>query len=169
MKRLRLEKVAAISAIDRFKPSRPGCWPGSKLWLMKSGVIISSMALRSALARASIKRRARASFFSSSDGTVASSLPGQPAFLYWVVNTVYDATERSLACCPAAYSPECVEGKFCELRPKRLGSRQEERGGHYYCQCEPVVGEHSKAVAGEVAQQQPDGQVPYDRRGERSC
>src|SRR5215207_299431 len=114
MKRLRLEKVAAVSAIVRFKPSRPGCWLGSKPWLMKSGAIISSIAFRSALARASIKRRARALFFFSSDDTGASSSPGQPAFLYWVVNTVYDATQRGLACCPAAYSPECVEEGFSE-------------------------------------------------------
>src|SRR5919107_4997046 len=62
MKRLRLEKVEAISAIHRFKPSRPGSWPGMKPWLMKSGAIISSIAFRSALTRASIKRRTRAMF-----------------------------------------------------------------------------------------------------------
>jgi hypothetical protein len=46
--------------------------------------------------------------FSSAEDIGASSSPSQPAFLYWVVNTVYDATQRSLACCPAAYSPKCL-------------------------------------------------------------
>jgi hypothetical protein len=55
-------------------------------------------------------------FFSASDDTGASSSPGQSAFLYWVVNTVYDATQRSLACCSAAYSPKCLEVEFSEVR-----------------------------------------------------
>src|SRR5919112_1430867 len=95
MKRLRLEKVAAISAIRRFKPSRPGCWLGKKSWLMKLGAIISSMALRSALARASIKRRTRALFSSAFDIGASSSLPTP------VSQTgrghENDATRRSLA------------------------------------------------------------------------
>src|SRR5215218_6936454 len=62
---------------------------------MKLGAIISSMALRSALARASIKRRTRALFSSAFDIGASSSLPTP------VSQTgrghENDATRRSLA------------------------------------------------------------------------
>src|SRR5215217_4088113 len=55
-------------AVDEHKqPSRPGCWPGNRLWSTKLGASICSRVSRSPLACACRKRRTRALFFFSAD------------------------------------------------------------------------------------------------------
>src|SRR5215208_7370982 len=88
---------------DRLYSSWLEPWPGSKLRSVKSGASTSSIVSRSLLTKASIKRRAKALFFSCSDNTGASSslpthacLPGR--------HHDYDATLRSPAHRLEAYS-----------------------------------------------------------------
>src|SRR5215210_6985900 len=50
--------------------------------------------------------------------------PSRPAFPTspkGVLLTMHDATRRNPAHLVEAYSPECVEGKFCEVRPRFYG------------------------------------------------
>src|SRR5829696_5312944 len=107
------EEAAWSSATSCRKSSRVVPWPGRTLWSTKSGAIISSSAARSFSHCAWTKRRTRALFCSSSDLTGAF-LSCQLTFPQRR-DTVHDATQRSLACCLAAYSPECVEVEFLEV------------------------------------------------------
>src|SRR5829696_4443047 len=80
------------------------------MWLTKSGASIWSNASRSALPSCASKKRRTRALFSSSTGMFLSS---------WHVrgtSRTHGATALSAAHRSEAYSPECVEEEFCELR-----------------------------------------------------
>src|SRR5829696_126817 len=83
---------------------------------MKSDASSSSSVLRSALAKASRKRRASALLLSSDDiGATSSLLLADPVSLSGR-HHAYDATRRDQVHRLEAYSPNCLEYEFCELR-----------------------------------------------------